>query len=253
MPGGRHRPWTDEELGLVESSPLSATQLSFEIGRSPGAISQMRLRLRRGNPPDTARAFSDDDLDLMRATPHLTVQQVADVLGRSYDVTKHRRQQMARDEGIDFGGRGANKSPHRIGKRRLLARTCFNCGLLLDGSWFWRNSHGWHSACARCFKQSEKPMDRDRGDGGRRLQELSLPHARKHGQEWVESDHGVLADETLTVFEKAVRLQRTYFATHSAISKNGYRSKVGRGDPVEGRWVIDNPNQKRNDMNGEAA
>lgn len=254
MPGGRFRPWTDEELGLVESSPLAAPQLALEIGRSPGSVRQMRLRLKGGNPPDTSRGFSEDDLDLLRSTPHLTVQQIADLLGRSYDVTKHRRQQMAREEGIDFGGQGANKSPHRIGKRRLLARTCFNCGLLLDGSWFWRNSNGWHTACARCFKQSPQPADRDRGDGGKRLQAMSLPHAHRHRQEWVSSDHEILADETLSVIEKALRLERTYFATHSAVTRNGYRSRVGKGDPMKGVWVIDNPNEDNQaNPNGEAA
>lgn len=235
--------WTDEELGLVEHSALSTAELAEELGRTPGAIYQMRRRLRDGNPP-SVNGFTDDDLDIMRSTPHLTVQQLADLLGRPYDSTKHRRQKMARDEGIDFGGQGANKSPHRIGKRRLVAKTCGGCGLLLDASWFWANQSGNHTKCASCFVQSEKPVDRDRGDGGKRLQSLTLPHATRGGEEWVTADLEVLADETLSVFEKAIRTKRTYYAALTAITKNGFHSRIGRGNPEEqgGVWVIDNPN-----------
>jgi hypothetical protein len=240
--GGRHRPWTDEEVGLVESSHLSASTLAEELGRSPGAVRQMRARLRRGDVP-LLRGFTDYELDLMRNTPHLTVNQIAELIGRSYDVTKHRRQRLAREEGIDFGGRGANKSPHRVGKRPLVARTCAGCGLLLDASWFWRNQNGWHTKCASCFVQSEKPADRDRGDGGKRLQALSLPNATRRGQEWTEADMAVLSDEALTVFEKATQTRRTYFGAMSATTRYGFKSKVGRGDPEKGRWVIDNPNE----------
>jgi hypothetical protein len=71
---------------------------------------------------------------------------------------------------------------------------------------------------------------------------MSVDHAHRNGEPWIEADHAVLSNPDMLVIEKAIALGRTYKATMRMCSKCGYTSKVGKGDPVRGQWVIDNPN-----------
>jgi hypothetical protein len=55
----------------------------------------------------------------------------------------------------------------------------------------------------------------------------------------------VLRDTTLSCFEKAIALSRTYYSVTNATRKYGYTSRVEKGDPMQGVWHIDNPNDPK--------
>jgi hypothetical protein len=77
------------------------------------------------------------------------------------------------------------------------------------------------------------------------LQEITRQQAERHGQPYTESDYEVLADKSLTDFQKALRLKRTYAGAVHARRAAGLKSKPeGLGDPERDVWVIDNPNVK---------
>lgn len=236
------RLWTDEEIGFLEdSSHLTAREAGAALGRSRESVQRKRGEMLRGELPAT-NPWTESDDDFIRSTPNLTSLEVAKHLGRSWEATRSRRHKL----GVRSGS--PNKSPHRVGKRKLLAKTCPKCGLLLDASWFRLTaSRLWFSDCTRCRPRSgtarpERKDERPPFESVKRLQEMTQPTAVNRGNPWTDADHEVLADPDLMLIEKALRLGRTYYATHTAVSRSGYSSKVGRGDVTRGQWVIDNPN-----------
>lgn len=248
------RPWTDTEMGeLLDLDGVSAREAGEILGRTAQAVQHMRTKLAEGWEQQRF-AWTEDEIDFVRRTPHFTADQVARHLGRTYDGVAGIRLRLRNEEGADFGQGG--KDPSHVGPRRLLAKTCLGCGLLLEASWFSMNDRGraWRTRCNRCAHQeaSERHPDRPttaQKDGGRsartsreRLQALTRERATRHGEPWLEADQEVLRDPDLSIFEKATRLGRTWSATQTQVSKNGYTSRVGKGDPMKGVWVIDNPN-----------
>lgn len=195
------------------------------------------------------REWTAEEDQLVLSTSHLTTAQVAERLDRTRSAVISRRAMLAKKHGLSFR---VNNDPFKPGRRRLLAKTCLSCGLLLEASRFGIDKgKTWRSRCVHCraFEIGAKHPDRPRGEdsaatANARLQALSLPHAKRHREPWLEADHEVLADPDLTVIEKAIRLERTYMATSSACSKNGYHSRVFQGDPVKGQWVIRLPSRE---------
>lgn len=196
------------------------------------------------------RRWTQDEDAIVLKTPNLTAVEVGRQLGRSAQAIAHRRSLLGRKHGLAFP---THKNPCHVGKRRLLAKTCLTCGLLLEAARFSRKTSGtWPSVCVHCKSddnlQYKKPYEPNEADAERarvniqKLQAISLPGAVNHRQPWTEKDHEVLSDSDLTGLEKALRLGRTYMAVVSQCRDHGYRSRHGQGDPMKGRWVIDNPN-----------
>lgn len=192
-----------------------------------------------------SRWTSDEDKFVLN-TRNLTTQEVARQLGRTTSAVTHRRAMLGRRVGMTFAA--GPKGPHIIGRRRLLAKTCGTCGLLLAADRFGLCQGTWRSRCVHCRAATQAPQP-SRGPSSeqarantQRLQAMSLPNASRHRQPYTDSDHEVLADPDLTCLEKALRTKRTYMAAISQCSKFGYHSRVGKGDPIKGQWVIDNPN-----------
>lgn len=180
--------------------------------------------------------------DFIAATPHLRTAEVAERLGRTSSAVACRRMKIGQERGMTFR---VNNSPTKVGRRTLLAKTCRSCGLFLESSRFGLNNGKWRSRCVHCraFEGGMKRPDRPRGEGSaaranERLQALSLPHAVNHRKPWTQADHRILSDPDLMVIEKAIRLGRTYMATSSACSSNGYSSRVFQGDPTRNQWLI---------------
>lgn len=261
-PGKPQTPWTDEEVGeLLDLDDLSAREIGKILGRSASSVQAKRYKLRSGWEQE--REFiSDEERDIVRSTPNLTAAQVARQLGRSEVSVQNIRRKLTQTEGIDYGS-GQRKSPYEVGTRRLVAKTCTRCGLLLEANRFVLQTakgkaRNWRPDCTRCNNQANAANPesarasaptgwaRDRGASSMRslyrLNAMTRERATRHGKPWLESDHGVLRDADLTNLEKALQLGRTYAATKTAVQKNGYTSRVMRGDPVKGQWVIDNPN-----------
>lgn len=251
----RNRFWTDYEIGELEGlSHLSARDAGRELERSAQSVQHMRNKLRDGWSADRI-AWTEEEDDFLRRSTHFTAKEVAEHLGRTASSVNYRRGTLSRAEGIDFT-KGDHKSPFVVGSRRLLAKSCVGCGLLLDASWFAKSKgRTWRSRCTRCVTtnaETGEKYNRRSGaqlDGGKsaresaaKLQRITRMRATRHGYPWIESDHVVLRDSTLSVFEKAIKLGRTWSATHMAVRQNGYTSRVGKGDPMHGVWRIENPN-----------
>lgn len=244
--------WTDDEIGLLLDTPdASADELAEMLGRTRRSIYAKRVQLKKGNTALTQPWTEDEDAFIIE-NPGLKAWRIAEELGRAKTAVDKRRQYLHAKTGIQFIG--GNKNPHQPGDRRLLAKTCPECGLVLDASWFGLNrgghGKGWRKLCTRCRPRSDNQAPWENADTKKsreHLQAASIP-APNHGQPWTEKDHVILSDPDITVLEKARRLGRTYYATHSACADNGYRSLLGKGDPVKGQWIIDNPNAEQMEM-----
>lgn len=258
--------WTDEEIGELEFlSNLSARQAGEILGRSMQSVQHMRTKLAKGWSP-TKKPWSDSDLDFVRSTKNLTAIQVADHLARTPATVVQMRVLLSKREGISFNP-GRTKDPFYVGKNRLLAKTCLGCGLLLDASWFSHEgnkpgrtdgrSARWRPRCIRC-SQLYGDGKKYRANNANRLGDRSAKYYKKQQQlskqvaernyfPYLAADHIILRDSTLTHFEKAILLKRTVSGVRSVIKKYGYQSRIGKGDPLNGVWHIDNPNGRQPD------
>ena len=252
-----NRIWTDEEIGTVaDTMNIPRVEALFMLpGRTLGAVDEQRGKIRRGLS-STRRSWTTDDDEYLLSMPIVTERVAAEWLGRSVSAVNSRRHRLRKSEGVAVKRELFVTGP--IGRRTLLARTCYGCGLLLDASWFTRYrtkvSCGWGSRCVRCVaaRVGNKAM-RKRANGSRyrssgskfqsraRMQDLTRPRATRHGQPYIGKDFDVLANADLTILQKALILGRTYAGTQTALSKNGWASKTGLGDPANGTWFIDNP------------
>lgn len=249
-------PWSDAELGFLADRPdWSARRVADALGRTIEAVRLKRQKLRNGWSAKTDHWTPEED-DIVLATPHLTKEQVAArLIGRTPKAVEGRRAKLVRDRAAVFvGGR---KSPFDVAGRPLIAKTCSTCGLLLTADWFWFNTktRQWSTYCARCRARQgvggKQRYHGDRVEQNKRSaraskdvkQALTLPSATRSGQPWLEADHVVLADPDLSIVEKALRLQRSYLAVAHAVSRHGYPSHKGLGDPDRDQWIIDNPNE----------
>ena len=242
--------WTDEELGFLAEHPdWPPRRIAAELGRSAVAVGAKRREIREGWSP-TVTPWSQDDTNFIINTPHMTAEQTAKHLGRTVSSIRGQRQILTETRGLSWGS-GKQKSPFSIGARKLVARTCHSCGLLLQARWFQFMRVGsatgwqWQTRCTRCVPLHLKnPPDYSKKDPApsraskARLQALTLPHADRKGQPYLAADHAVMADPDRTIFEKAITLGRTYFAVNQACAVNGYHSIVGLGDPNRGTWKI---------------
>lgn len=250
----RVRRWTDHEIGELEAmAHLTVDEVADILGRSRSSIASMRHQMRHRKVGTSTQPWTEDDLDFVRATTSFTAAQVAEHLGRTYSAVASIRFVLRQSEGADFrGDDDGQKNPHDVGTRRLLARTCLGCGLLLDAIWYHRDgARRWKSRCLRCNNKERAPRhrsDRDKENAQQQarrklLGRVTRERATRHGYPWLESDHDVLRDTSLSVLDKSFQLGRTYNAVLRACSLNGYTSRVGKGDPMKGIWVIANPNE----------
>lgn len=238
--------WTDYELGFIQDhDDWTAARIGHDLGRSAQAVAAKRWKIRGGWTPKLARWTAAED-DFLIANTRLSTADAASHLGRTEDAVRERRKALKR-QGLT-GKFGGNWSPTIIGARPLLAKTCPDCGLLLQAMWFKPKDGTWTRLCKRCTKARENPPAKTKraseqgNESRRRLQSLTLACASHHGEPWTESDFKVLADPDLTILQKALTLGRSYSAAQSACHASGFKSKVGLGDPERDQWIIDNPN-----------
>jgi hypothetical protein len=158
----------------------------------------------------------------------------------------------------EYGHRYVN-DPNAVGERTLLARTCPDCGLLLDASWFGRTQWTtprrgymrtpvWRAKCTKCRQRQAGPRTNqsrsaeDRDAYREHMQALTRARATRDGFPYTESDYVILANPNLTNLAKAYTLRRTYVAIVTAVRRGGWVSRVeGRRDVAEGQWLIDFP------------
>lgn len=249
--------WTDDEIGfLQEHDDWSRQQLADELGRSVSAVKHARLRITQGALGAQVKSqwTEDEDAVLRDASPNATAKQLASLLpGRTWMAVRTRRSQLD----VEVTPKGRGERPTDIATRPLVAKTCTKCGLLLAGSWFHFNKSqlSWSPDCRKCVSErnSEQVKKQWRDEPAlmsarskariKTLQDITRQKAERHGQPYTESDYEVLADKSLTDFQKALRLQRTYSGVVNARRAAGLQSiPEGLGDPERDVWVIDNPN-----------
>lgn len=244
------RPWTDDEIGFLQDHEDWPTRrVAEELQRTASAIENARHKLRNGWTGNQAPAWTEDeDFVLISAPVSASAESLSDLLpGRGVPAIRKRRAQL----GIKVIGH----RPTEVAHRPLVAKTCLKCGRLLAGSWFLaikrKGTISWSPNCRACASEAGTQRGRDNADGRRqsqaryeeRLQSLTLERATRAGEPYTEADYEVLADRSLTDFQKALRLGRSWKATRSARSAAGLKSTPdGLGDPERDVWVIDNPN-----------
>jgi|GEM_PF-2730604 len=252
-----NKSWTDEEIGFVQDhDDWTAKRIAEDLGRSVSSVKNMRKKLRSGWVPVFERWRSSEE-DFILANPCMKTVDVAAHLGRTVSSVMSRRQFLAKDRGLNvrFGG---NVSPTSVGARPLLAKTCPECGRLLQAKWFMINGRNRNKGarlriCNECRGNSRPSRKRPASMGDirsskeafARVQALTLLGASQTRQPWTEAEFTVLKDPDMTILQKALTLHRTYSATSQACRRNGFDSFKGLGDPERDQWMIDNPNLDR--------
>ena len=248
--------WTDAEYGRVqETMERPAEVVAVELGKSRAAIYAARKRIRSGWTRKKAVLWTPEEDAVIRSGQYLTAAELAKRLpGRSKYSVDHRR--------VAIGAPcipASQKNPFNPGKRALIARTCRKCGLLLPARWFGIYKSTPKSDCRKCdareavaysklrYEKKPRPKQTHERKYARMAQALSLETATRWRQEYTEADHRVLADPSLTNLAKALLLKRSYSAAATQVTRNGYSSFSGIGDPTRDMWSIDNPNASRVD------
>lgn len=184
---------------------------------------------RRGSP----RPWSESEDAFLLDSPHLRSREIGEVLGRTRTAVKHRRRKI--------GAPVWRWPAWAVGTRRLLAKTCIGCGLLLDDSWFYRNyvTNRWEQHCIRCRPSPlYDGVDRHRREDGAVLaQARTRDQATRSGEEYTSADMEVLSRPDLSLEEMAVLLGRTYNGVVDARSRFGFADRASRGEPVES-WIV---------------
>lgn len=249
----KSRPWTDEDMGYIAATlDLPAKKVAATLGRLPHQVDQARARYRRGLKGKQWWSSEEDAVILESA--YKTAKEVAAILpGRSTGSVNHRRRTLSA-----ACMAASAKNPLNPDTRTVIARTCRTCGLLLPANWYGTYKDRLKADCRKCL--SGKAVDRKKRSGRdqraanaqrsdrayeRAAQAISLETATKYRDEYTEADHAVLSDPTLTNLRKALLLSRTYSAVATQVSRNGYKSFRGIGDPKRDQWVIYNPNLDR--------
>lgn len=243
LAGGAAKPWTDEEIGFVaDHDDWTPLKIACALGRSEQSIRHARRNMREGFVK-SREYWTDAEDDLLLECSDLSARQAAEVLGRTKMAIDNRRHQL--DDYVSV-----TKRPERVASRKLVAKSCKDCGLILDAWWYRLVGNGSYSSnCRKCVNSARaRPPVRSSGldlaarQRRQQLQAVTLDSAHHHRQPWTTQDYEKLADPDLTHLEKALILGRTYMAVTAACYANGFTSKVGLGDPNRhGRWIIDSP------------
>lgn len=250
-PSPNMQPWTDEDLGFVQDSEWPAWRIAEELGRTPQAVRSMQHKLRHGWSPKRVfpTEWSKTEDAFLFANQSMTAEEVAKHLDRTPYAVGHRRKTL-RAAGIDVR-QGRNFSPFYHGGRSVLAKTCPDCGYLLQASWFRSGGGGLRSKCTRCaFSKYQEPGEANIGSDERarqwvaKVQAMTLTQATNNGNPWTDADLAILANPDLNLVQKSFLLKRSYHATQGAASKYGFLSTPSLGDPERDQWIIDNPHAK---------
>lgn len=118
----------------------------------------------------------------------------------------------------------ARQRATHVGTRRLLARSCDECGDFLDSSCFRVDHDVPGRTCRVCLDAALTDEQRARNRAGQsrskaRAQQDTLPTAHHHGYQWTGPELEVALRNDLTTREKAKILGRSYAATNTARQK----------------------------------
>lgn len=233
---------TDDELGMVADTLHEPRAVVAEmLGRSAQMVGVMRRIVRNGDDRQFPGAWSEDDDDKIRSIGEQRRFPYAKLIemfpGRTISAINYRRQYL--------GSRSARLG---IGLRTVLAKTCPKCGLLRSGEWFGVNKGVCAAHCRTCSSDSARHYAdtemRDSRAAAYRAsaQAITAANATRSGQEYTDSDIRVLEDRTLTDFQKALALKRSYAAASTARRSMGFLSSAARLSELQtGTWFVNVP------------
>lgn len=248
------RPYSEEEMGYIaDSMDRPRREVAAHLNCTPHRVTDMRRIVRDGAPRQSIQTMwtEDEDRVLLEMASASNAAISKALIGRTTKAVSRRRERLslsAPREGVAFF----------VGSRTLLAKTCPDCGLLLPASWFhWSEPNKcWRTYCRKCFtprnraykRKSDKVTTSNKAYSrayAQKAQQITLPLADRKGEEFTESDHVILADESMTALGKALKMKRTYSSAKNAVYNFGYKSLTPLGDPAQDQWIIDNPNADR--------
>lgn len=243
----RGKAWTEADLAYAADESFTNDEVARLVGRSVASVRHKRMQMANG----WSRArepWTEEELDFLIDTPHLTYKQVAGYLGRSDRAVRRAREKLSRT--TDYRTGRGSKNPHEIGPRPLVAKTCTLCGELLEASAFNPRARGVgpKPECRLCARKYWKPRPGRRRDYSddyfKKMQEATVQGASNSGKEWTGSEIAVLEDPSLTLLQKALRLGRTYASVNTKASRIGARSLNDRriDQSTLRRWHIWAPN-----------
>lgn len=236
------RRWLPDELALVSDLSVDDADVALELGRSIGSVKTIRLRMANGwKPKKPFIPLTEEQIEYIATHPEATAKRVAERLGVPYALVTKERRILSRERDISFGTGPYDKSPHVVGPRFLLGRTCPRCGVLRGGGDFNRDGRRVSGICKFCRATTREPDDKRAREVAVMdlASRVGVPYRAHHNEEYTLHDMDVLADPTLSVVEKAARLGRTYAAIGMAVQTHGFSSRIEpRGEPC-GLWIID--------------
>ena len=237
---------TEHEMSIIADTSIPADDAAQLVGRSRTTVYAIRRKMNLG----TLRLsdWSPEETNfIIEHRGSMEMAAMAEFLQRPMNQVFNETTRLRR-EGVLGELTTQRLAPWIVSDRPLLAKTCLKCDLLLDGEWFPmrpnKNGSKKHYAtdCKRC--QSDRVMNRPGRKTSERkymakVQAYTLERAENHRKEWTSSDLEVLKDESKTVLQKALELQRTYQAVTHALHKNGLTSEPVRlGDPSDSAWHL---------------
>lgn len=125
--------------------------------------------------------------------------------------------------------------------RTVLAKTCVRCGLLMDGKSFYEGKRNGLTYlvpyCRWCHDKHGKRLDQVDSRHVKN-QEISCLTADRKGYPYLQSDHDIASDMSMTVMQKAIAARRTYEGMRTFLFKYGYSHQI-LGDKTESQWRIE--------------
>lgn len=245
------RRYTDQEWSLIAAREIPAEEVAEQLGIHPNSIRRMRREMesivfRASDWVEPEVAFLVENMNRM------TTEKMARFLGRTQQAVQTEINRLRNNRLVAKRTR-ESLDPWCVADRPLIAKTCPDCGLLLDASWFPKKQRSkqpdrfyWHN-CKACRvdrkrEAGDTSKDKWKVQASRhlaKLQAVTSERAENHGKEWTSVDVEVLADPGLTTLQKALRLKRTYVATASAVQKNGFgSSREPLPDPHDSLWRL---------------
>lgn len=247
------RYWTSEEIDTAMDRSRSVKEIAAALGRKPDDVRAKRSSVKKGLTDPKWNKWTKEEDDVV-SNSGLKAKEIGLILGRNTPAVQQRKQVLrrrAKGEGVDSPAHSVN--PFFLNSRSiLLAKTCVNCGKLMDVRWFKRaGSCSYAPGCTACrrgeakdYKASVEEKKKSQDKFNARMRELTTPAARG-GYEYTSKDHEILSAPEKTVLEKAIETQRSYAAVKIAVSRFSYTSRTHYlGDQATGVWNIEFPERK---------
>jgi hypothetical protein len=191
-----------------------------------------------------------DDAALQELASTCTWDQVGAYLGRSgHTCCERARRLRQRGERVTQKRKGSGSySPFAVPITAILiAKTCPDCGYFKSAKQFCHNNNrgrSYDNLCRGCRAGTwtAREVRRRQRDNLDLLNDVTAQSAHRHNKQYTQDEDRVLADESLSVFEAALRLGRTFNGVRARRQILGVVSRPGRPKIVDGSyWLIDFP------------